>query len=218
MTTQERYLKLRRAHPFMDAKRILEWAKTPDASEGWEETRNGFSREVDGFTICLTVEDESIYPREDDGLGHYVQERNADYAWRWEGNYPEPAESFPLGLPYTAFRYSGPGWVQGEGSGYFLPDGVEEQFDYYRKAGQSKSVAWELTRQYVESTLTAFFSSPLTYATVTVTAYKNGVELDSDSMGTSYIDRDDVFTLVKEYDMIDTATQRAYETLEGLCS
>jgi len=219
------YRKHRREYPFMSAQTALRWAKTEDASEGWEASRrdNEWTREVEGFTITLRTDEESIFPlpnrHGDTDYGRYVDEtRYEDYDWR--GNFPRPSENAPLGLPYTSIRYDGPGWVQGERGGYFIPEGVEEQYDYFRRSGQSKSVAWDLTKEWVEAQISMLFHSPLTNATVIVTASKEGVELSSTAMGTDYSGDEEgrsyVFQMVKEYEMIDEVIDEAREVIQKL--
>ena len=97
------------------------------------------------------------------------------------GNYPEPREDLPLGLPYTAFRWTGA--LQGDG-GYFIPSEMDEQYDYYRRSGQSRCVAWDMTRAWVEQQLSDLFGSPLTYYGVTVIASREGIDLGTANMGT----------------------------------
>jgi len=224
-----KYKKYRRENPFLSARYCLAWAKQPSGREladAWSDDPHGdldsgLTKTVDGFTVSLRVEDESIYPQEGDGLGHYVEESRSDWHYpEWRGNYPMPAESFPLGLPYTTFRYSGPGWVQGEGSGYFVPDNVEDSYNHYRRQGQSKSVAWDLTKAEVERILRDYFSAPLTYCTVFVTVYKAGIELGGDVMGTSYIDNNEgsnyIFEMVEEHQMVETAIDEARKNVNKL--
>lgn len=220
--TMRRYHRERARNPLMAAGTALDIARSPYSQGDWEEDGHcEYTREVDGFTLTLKIENESIYPMPGDGFGEYVKEDTRGYG-DWQGNYPEPCESFPLGLPYTVFRYSGPGWTQGEGTGYFLPEGVQAQFDYYRTRGQSKSVAWDLTRNWVESTLRTLFGGPLTYCTLVVTASRDDVELGSEVIGTTYVDdfADGslyVFACVEEYGLIETAIKDARASLARLC-
>lgn len=226
---RRRYERIRRTHPFLGAGRALDWAKSPanDERAKWEEGRSydTFTRELDnGLVATLKIDGESIFPMPnrngETDLGQYLEEANADYDYDWEGNWPRPVGELPLGLPYTAFRYGGPGWVQGERGGYFLPDGIEEQFAEFRRNGQSKSVAWDLTRQYVEDQITAFFHAPLINAVVSITITKDGVKLGRAVMGTDYCDDEDgeghPFEMVAEYDMLEEALQDAGETLDKL--
>lgn len=219
------YRKQRAAHPMMSAQVAFNIASLPDASEGWEESVHGdwWSREIEGFTIKMHVEDESIFPipgkSGDTEYGNYVDEcRYEDY--EWNGNWPRPSESAPLGLPYTSIRFDGPGWVQSERGGYFIPDGIEETFAYYRDAGQSKQVAWELTKQYVEDQLTMLFSSPLTNCIVHVAAYKDDIELASTNMGTDVAGDDEgrayIFAMVEEHDMVTEVVESAHTSIAKL--
>jgi hypothetical protein len=221
--TRRRYAETRRKLPFLEASRALLIAKADSRADEWEASRRDgeYTKALDdGFTARLRVEDESIYPRDDDTYGHYVGETRywQDYRPEWRGNYPPPDEEFPLGLPYTSFRYHGPGWVQGEGTGYFVPDGIEEQYAYYRDAGQSRSVAWDLTRAWVEAQIHMLFASPLTYCTVFVTVEKEGIELGTAAMGTDYSgeDSDYIFTMVEDYGMVEEAVQEAEAAIEKL--
>lgn len=215
-----KYRQLRRDHPLASARDLLRWAKAPDASEGWQSTRHDgrWTREVEGYQICLRVEDESIYPHEDE-YGHYVAEVRGDN-YEWCGNYPEPAEALPLGLPYTAFRYDG--YDRGDDGGYFVPVGVEDQYDYYRGLGQSKSVARQLTRDWIESTISSYFSSPLINAEIIIEACKAGVLLGVASIGTSYTGDDDgrayVFECAADHELITDAIAYAERMLEQLRS
>jgi len=222
--TQSKYHELRRKHPLMPAQHMLRWARTPDRSEEWEAGHHDgtWTRECEGFNIVLHVETESIFPQDGD-YGHYVDEMShwQDYRPEWDGNYPPPAEDFPLGLPYTSFRYSGPGWVQGEGRGYFCPEGIQSWFDYLRTdRGCSKSVAWDLTKEWVEENVSDYFQGPLVYAYVSIKVFKHDIELGSAGMGTSYIDneegRDYIFAMVDDYDIIGDAMQEAHENIEKL--
>lgn len=223
----QKYRSNRRKHPMMPAKHCLSWARTPDAEEGWEQGgghENTWTKEVDGFKILLRVEEESIFPvpnrHGDTDYGKYVDTYRVESNYEWQGNWPEPREHAPLGLPYTAIRYSGPGWVQGEEGGYFIPDGIEEEFKGLRRQGQSKSVAWDMTREWVESQLEMLFSSPLTNCVVIVTAYKEDIELGSTAMGTDVSGDDEgkayIFEMVKENGLIDDVIEEAKEAIKKL--
>lgn len=227
-TTLQRYRELRAKHPFMPAASVLTWAKTPsEAAEGWEEARghNNWEREVDGFTIRLHVDEESIFPipdkQGDTDYGSYVQEsRRSNDGDDWRGNYPMPVISAPLGIPYTSIRYSGPGWVQGEEGGYFIPDGIEDAFKEFRRKGQSKSVAWDLTKADVEAQISMLFHSPLTNCYVKVSAHREGVELADTGMGTDVSGDDEgrayIFEMVAEHGMVEEVIEQARETIERL--
>jgi hypothetical protein len=227
-TDIQKYRKYRRENPFLPASYALIWAKTPDASEPWEhDGHDRYTREIDGFTVTLHCEEESIFPIPDKhgntDYGSYVDERGSSrWGWdgEWNGNWPEPVEHAPLGLPYTSIRYHSPGWVQGEEDGYFIPRDTEEQYAYYRRAGQSKSVAWDLTKQWVEDQLKMLFSSPLTNMVVVITVFKEGVELATTAMGTDVSGDDEgskyIFQMVEEYSMITEAIDDARETLKKL--
>jgi hypothetical protein len=218
--TLTRYRKHRRDNPLMPAATALRWAKQRDASQDWEEARDGYTREVDGFTVTLTVVDESIYPMPEDDYGEYVKESRYG-GGEWGGNYPEPAShDWPLGLPYTSFHFDG--CQRSSDGGYFVPDRVQEWYDHLRKRGQSRSVAWLQTKEWVEQTLASFFSGPLTYCFIRVTASREGVELGSDSIGTTYIGDDEgrayIFTCVDEHGMVDTAIDAADDKLAELAA
>jgi hypothetical protein len=200
--TLERYRKFRSEHPFIPAKSALAFAKSPDYERLWEEHGSGnpvWTREVEGLTIKLHCEDESIYPMPnrhgDTDYGSYVEEQRhwQDYRPDWEGQWAPPVTDAPLGMPYTAIRYSGPGWVQGEGTGYFIPDGIEEEFDCLRRMGQSKQVAWDLTREWVESQLTMH------------------TDISGDDEGRAYI-----FEMVEEHGMVDEVVEQAKATIKRL--
>lgn len=213
----EGYRAARREHPLLRASDCIAIARHKRVDYGWERQRGSgdrWTKDVEGFTLVLKVEDESIYPKEGDCLGHYVEEVRGYGYGDWDGNYPEPSEEFPLGLPYTSFRWTGVN--QGDG-GYFVPDGIEEFFDARRHGGQSKSVAWDLTKAWVEDTLTSFFSDPLVYLHVWVSAYREGIKLGTDSMGTSVCDDPDyVFDMVEEHGMVDTAIEQARDAITRL--
>lgn len=221
--TLTRYHKIRRENPLLPATHALEWARaSAHAGDDWREARGHqtWTREVEGFTVTLREVSESIYPKPgDDGLGDYAQEARDDYG-EWQGAYPAPAATLPLGLPYTAFRYSGPGWTQGEEPGYFIPANIEEEYDALRKRGQSRSVAWDMMHEYVKDTLDSFFSAPLTYCVLEVTVSREGVDLASEVIGTSYVDDDDgrgdIFTCVEEHGLIEEAISEARATLDEL--
>lgn len=227
--TLERYRKFRSEHPFIPAKSALAFAKSPDYEGLWEERGSGnplWTREVEGLTIKLHCEDESIYPMPnrhgDTDYGSYVEEQRhwQDYLPDWEGQWAPPVTDAPLGMPYTAIRYSGPGWVQSEGTGYFIPDGIEEEFDCLRRMGQSKQVAWDLTREWVESQLTMLFQSPLTYMDVIVEAWSDDTELATTSMHTDISGDDEgrayIFEMVEEHGMVDEVVEQAKATIKRL--
>lgn len=242
--TRERYRKFRKQHPLMSASYCLTWAKREPAGDKWESDGHdeNYKREVEGFTIKLKVEQESIYPipnkHGDTDYGKYVDERGSQrWGWdgEWAGNWPEPqehaefvtTEKTPSGirhrtirLPYTSIRYSGPGWVQGEGTGYFIPDGMDEQYDAYRRQGQSRQVAWDMTKEWVESQLEMLFSSPLTQCVVFVKAYKEGIELGATVMGTDVSGddegRDYIFEMVDDHGMIEEVIEEAKENIGKL--
>ena len=212
--TLQQYRKNRSEHPWMPAASALRWAKAesnrPD--DGWEEAWNStqaWTREVDGFEIRITVETESQCP-EDGDMGHYVDGVRNGYNYDWGGNYPEPNEELPLNLPYTSFA-SGAYSQNQHAWPYWIPDGVEEQFDYFHRCGASKQVAWMLTKEWVEKQIRDFFGGPLYYVNVVVTASLEGVELGSDSIGTNYIGFDDahIFECVRDLDMIGNAIEAA---------
>lgn len=223
--TLTRYRKIRRNTPMLPARYALSWAKQPDASQDWDEEGEHFTREVDGFTLTLRVVIESVYPAEGEGLGSYMREAREtrhyhDEMSGWRGNYPEPAETFPLGLPYTSFRYEGCN-RRGD-AGYFVPDGIEDTYKHLRQCGQSRAVAWELTREDVETQVSEFFGAPLTNCVVIVEASREGVKLGSSAMGTSYLDNDegraDPFVCAEECGMVDEAIEEARATLARLTS
>lgn len=244
-TTLREYRKTRTEHPFMSADDALRWSKSSDAADGWTESRgvpNRYHRDVEGFTIRLVIETESIYPEADKGghttFGDYVQESHRyNDGDDWNGNWPRPA-AMPefqvtepglttagdrrrtISFPYTSIRFSGPGWTQGERPGYFIPSEMDDQFAYYRRNGASRAVAWDLTKAWVEQQISDLFSGPLLNLVVTVEAWREGVELASTSMGTDIIDNDEgrnyVFEMVDEHAMVDTVIDEARATIARL--
>lgn len=238
--TATRYREERRKHPFASAADCLRWAKTPDPSEGWEEGRreDTWTREQDGFTIRVRLADQSIFPMPDKhgstDYGHYVQEAgrySEDY--EWGGEWPRPAElaafalnvSTPSGprrrvfsLPYKAIRYSGPGWVQGEKGGYFIPEDIAGTFENFRRRGQSWSVAWDLTREDVEAQISMLFHSPLTNMVVIVEVIREGVVLGDSAMGTDVAGDEQgyIFEMIEEHGMVDDAMEQALARIEAL--
>lgn len=220
--TVTRYRKQRRKTPLLGAHQALAIARSEaHAGDDWEEDEHdSYTREVEGFTITVRAVVESVYPDPRDTLGEYVDEARDSYR-EWNGNHPEPAsDKWPLGLPYTSFHYEGCN-RRGD-SGYFVPDGVRDWYDHLRESGQSRSVAWDLTREWVEDTVSDYFGGPLTYCVVIVTASRAGVELGSDALGTSYIDgedgRDHIFQCADDHGMVDTAVDHARDTLARLCA
>lgn len=225
----EKYRKLRRENPYLPAHHALAIAKAKIERGDWEQdAHDRWTLELEGgLTALLTVETESIFPKDHD-YGEYADAVSSDYDWDWEGNYPRPAADLPLNLPYTIFHCAS--YSHSSGSGgypYFIPDGVEDRFNEFRKAGASKAVAWDLTRQWVEDTVRSFFGGPLTYLDVGVeirrTVQHDGridsdVVLGSSHMGTSIIDDEDghdhVFELAQE--MLPEALDEARETLNDL--
>lgn len=218
------YRRLRRETPLLAARYALSIIRSRGKSHDWTETgHDTWTMERDGFFLTLTTDVESIYPAPGDGFGEYVDEVRG---WtslgghdEWGGNYREPRLDdgrFPLGLPYTAFRYTGA--TQGDG-GYFVPDEIEEQYDYYRREGQSKSVAWDLTRQWVEARISDYFGEPLSYVNVTITVEREGVELGSSTMGTTILDDwSYIFEMADEHGMVEDAIEEARDTLGRLCA
>lgn len=218
--TMGAYKRMRAKYPFMAAALALRWAKDTHTDRGWNE--DGYQRwtkERDGFHLVLSADVESAYPKPGDSYGDYVDEVHRDYAYEWGGNYPMPAvDRFPLGLPYTAFRYDGSN-RQGDG-GYFVPEDIEGQYAAFRRMGQSASVAWDLTREWIETYLGQMFGSPLTYMDVDVTAYRAGIKLGSASMGTSVFDDADGEAHIFEVadDLIEEAIDDAQLALERLAT
>lgn len=227
-TVIDKYRKYRTESPMHPAKHALAWAKLPDAEEPWESHGDeSYKREVDGFTVILKVETESIFPEcnknGETDYGSYVQERGSQrWGWdgEWNGNWPEPQEFPPLGLPYTSIRYSGPGWVQGESGGYFIPDHIEEQYDYYRRAGQSKSVAWDMTKEWVEGMISDLFHAPLSNCYINIKVYKEDIELGSAGIGTDIISNNEgekyIFQCVEEHGLVDEAIEQARDNIVKL--
>lgn len=238
------YQRHRREHPFMPAAHALSWAKgEAKAKEPWEYSTGSdemYEQEIDGFKVTLCFKGDSIYPEPDrhgnTDYGRYVDERgSARWGWdgEWNGNWPEPAEHATfevierngqharwreIRFPYTAIRYSGPGWTQGEGSGYFIPDCIEDQFDYYRRSGQSRSVAWDLTREWIEAQLKMLFSSPLTNGPVEVTVSKEDIELASTSIWTDISGDEEgyIFVCADDYGLVEEALEQARENIDKL--
>lgn len=223
MSIAEQYRKIRTEHPFLSAIHAYAWAKHSDDSEEWEVNLSSYGeykRTIDQFLVKLRVEPESECPKEDDGLGHYAKGVSSDYDYEWNGNYPRPDEPLPLNLPYTSFA-SGAYSQDRHAWPYFIPDHVEEQYESFRKMGQSKSVSWMLTKEWVEDTISKFFGGPLYYGTILievfyVTADGEEIEIGSDSLGTSYLEDEEIFTIVKENAMVDTALDEARKHLEEL--
>lgn len=186
MTTADKYMKYRREHPRLPASYALRWAKTPDLSTKWEEHNyNRFTREEGPFEIELTFETESQCPMDDDHYGRYVDGRSG-WDSAWDGNYPEPVEPFPLGLPYTSFA-SGAYSQDRNAWPYFIPNGIDEHFGYLRGEGTSKSVAWDELKQWVEDQIEMLFGGPLEYVSVDVNVKLDDVELGSASMLTDIV-------------------------------
>lgn len=244
-TTIERYRKERAAHPFMPARYALKSAKAADPSEGWEEARgdNTWKRKIEGFTILLRVEQESIFPEPDKhgntDYGSYVQTGFVRDDYEWHGNWPRPNqlpefERTEPGLttsgdrrrlirfPYTAIRYSGPGWVQGEEGGYFIPSEIEDEFEFYRRRGQSRSAAWDLTKAWIEAQNSMLFHSPLTNCFVRVSAHREGVKLADTGMGTDVSGDDEgrayIFDMVAEHGMVEEVIREAREVIAKLAA
>lgn len=128
---------------------------------------------------------------------------------------PQPETTdFPLGLPYNVFRYTD---VYQSDGGYFVPDDIEYHYEYMRKLGCSKSVAWDLTRAMVERQISDLFGTPLTYCYVRVVIEHNGVELGSAGIGTTYLGGDDYpLECADECGLVDEALDAARETVEIL--
>lgn len=213
--------KERAKSPFMPMVTALAITRRTGAQErrGWEHipgTVDSYRREQDGFYLVLKAETESEMPQDGD-LGHYVDGVSSDYSYEWGGNYPMPTEEFPLRLPYTAFA-SGAYSRDSHAYPYFVPDGVEDWYENYREHGQSKSVAWDLTKEMVEQTIKDFFAGPLVYATVTITAHRKGVKLGASAIGTSFVGYDDdyMFEVADENGLIEEALDQAKETLVEL--
>lgn len=221
-----KYHELRRKHPLLSASTILRWAKQPDHAEQWEPGGNhptsdgwgsNFVREVDCFTVTLTVEVESTFPVDGDCLGHYVEAENYSV-----GPENKPVEETPLNLPpkifasvsyYNADRGAYP---------YFFPDNVDDFYERRRKDGASKSVAWMDTYEMVEETIASFFGGPLVNAYLKVTASKAGVELGESGIGTDYIDDYEgakyVFMCVEEHGLVNEAISEAKAKLDALAT
>lgn len=212
--------KERTKNPLMSMRTALAIARSKGAADrrGWEHDHGErYKREQDGFTLKLTSEVESEMPQDGD-MGHYVEGVSSDYSYEWGGNYPQPTEELPLHLPYTSFYSAGYSRSPQNVTPYFVPDGVEDWYDEARRCGQSKSVAWDYTKQMVEDTISAFFGGPLTYMVVTVTVYKKDIELASASIGTSIIGYDDdyLFEVADETGIVEDALDDAKETLTSL--
>lgn len=222
--TAKKYSELRRKNPFLSASTALTIAKSADKSEGWEESSdNQWTQEVDGLTITLNTEDESIYPVPDGhgvtDYGTYIDEGGSE-DYEWNGNWPRPNELPPLGFPYTSIRYSGPGWTQGLRSGYFIPEGIVDHYEWLRSNGQSRSVSWDMTKEFIEEQLSTLFSSPLTNTFITVTASKKGIVLASTSIGTDISGDDEgrayIFELVDECGMVTEVVDDAKAAIAEL--
>jgi hypothetical protein len=235
-----KYRDYRRRNPRTPARYALSYAKMVDASGKWEEDHdNHWTMEQDGLTIKLWVEDESIYPvpnrHGDTDYGKYVDAVRREYSYEWDGNYPQPeelaefrlVEETPSGkrirniiFPYTSIHYSGPGWVQGEEPGYFIPSGVQDEYEAHRRHGASRSVAWDWTREFIESQLTMLFSSPLTNCVVHVEAWSEDIELASSCTGTDVSGDDEgrayIFEMADECGMITEVIADAKAEIERL--
>lgn len=223
MTVRYKYLKYRYTNPLQPAKWALRHAKFNNGSDKWEQRPghyDSYTQQIDNFLLTLKVTDESQCPMEGDGLGHYAEGANSDYDYDWQGNYPRPTEELPLNLPYTSFA-SGAYSQDRHAHPYFIPDGVEDHYNYLRTMGQSKSVAWDLTKEWVEDIIRSWFGGPLIYASVEVTvayvaADDDEIEVGSASIGTSYVDDDDIFTCVMENGLVEEALAEARKHLDEL--
>ena len=133
-----KYRKFRKEHPLIGAQHALRYAKawelSKDLQERWGNDDNGiYKRTMEkGFVATLEVREESMYPIDYDNMGHYVDvDRHQQFDMEWQGNWPQPVESFPLNLPYTVFAAAA--FTQSYGSDfyYWVPDGVEDQYESF---------------------------------------------------------------------------------------
>lgn len=210
MTERERteYFRTRRKNPYLPAKYamhnrpvLLDEVDEKDWRQGpcWTLRRDGFDIEID-------CEAESTAPKSDDGYGEYVDRS-------YYSEYPVPGEQTPMGLPASHFvwshSYSGPE--------FFFPDYVEDQFNYFRSQGASKSVARDLTCRWIEDYITDM--QGLTYWFVNVSASRNGIELAQTGIGTTTLEvneEDDLLNCVSECALIDEVTDEAKHNLDLL--
>lgn len=188
-----KYREFRREHPLAPASTALryakEWDKTQMIKDLWDGNGDSYTREVDGFTVTLKIVDETIYPEpRDTHFGEYVGVVShwSEELGNWNGNYPQPKEELPLNLPYTTFAAAAFANEYGDFF-YWVPDGVDDAYEGFRNLGQSKSVAWDLTREWAEEIVRSYFSSPLTNGYVAVTVNHGGIELATGYLGTDYL-------------------------------
>lgn len=186
MTEDQRreFDRYRREHPFASLTSAYDWA-TRSTATGWTTNQDLFPhfeavKEHEGFTIRLRATMESTAPKPD-------RNNHTDYGTYDSGrenNYGERVLSdTPLGLPSRHFRYATATRDTWE---FFVPDDLEERFEMFRAAGQSKSVARDLTIEWLAKWLPELMS--LEYWDIEITAERGGVELGRYSTQVDFID------------------------------
>ncbi len=168
----------------------------------------------DGFTLTLTLDYDEGMNLADLSYGRFL---SGTEDWRTGYEYKPDPDAIPN--PYRDSRNVS------NGDGWYVPgDASSGWYDYCRKAGMSKSVAWDAAREREREELryvTADYG-PSVYV-LTVTASRNGIDLGSANVGGIEIAWSDVTrTDGSEYlaevaeDIIPEAIAEAREALKGL--
>ena len=210
-TTLRKYRKARKDLPLIGAQHCLRIAKAGDHKYEWQTeasyTDMKLTTEVDGYTLTIEALCESIGPVDGD-LGEYVQQS------RYNEQGDSMGEETPLNLPDAHFK-----WPSTDHNAYefFVPDNVEDQYDWARKRGYAKGPAREYVTKWVESWISELVN--LENYVVTVSASFDGIELGSASIGgCDYIDMstDDLIEIAEEHGMIDEALEQAKEEARAI--
>lgn len=208
--TLSEYRKVRTSNVLLPAVVALSIARSetrslPDGTE-IESAGERMTFMCDGFNIRIRARIESHAPKDGD-YGQYVE------ACRYS-EHDKPAQETPMGLPVAHFRYPS---RERHSFPYFYPDYVEDMFNDYRAHGCSKSVARDMIVSWLEDWIGRL--PDLVYVDIIVTAYRNGIELASTSLGSSFFDYDhtEIFRTAEDHGMIDDVIEDARKALEGLC-
>lgn len=217
--TREAYARFRREHPLASAYTALRDAKGPEHDlPGWERPEGArydgqWTKQIGEYDVHICAKIESHGPMPGDGYGEYEDGFENEVGY-WT------LTDAPLGLPSRHFVAppANQDNYNRDGSNFFVPDNIEEQYEWMRTAGgMSKGVARDTITEWAEETSRELYTD-LTYYLLTVTVYREGVELGGDTIGTSLLDPSDEEVLEHALDLglVDEAIGNAEDNLRKL--
>lgn len=221
MTLQETYRRLRDEGYRARGALVVARQQLREPEFDWRGAGNPWRGKTtrDGFDIVVRVDYDEIGDRDVKWT-----EREWDLPDRHKSAYRNPNGR----LVHDDDTYNGMVWKGYDHRyAYCVPTmQVVELAEYYHDHdGQSRSVALDRAREAVREVVELYNDDTYAEYVIRVTAYRNGIELGSDSLGgVSVSDGSERYELVQleevlnDHGMIDNAVSEAQEALAGLCA